>query len=183
MGVVVQQRMFGHNPFRLPFHLLSYCTCIALIKWNSIKTFVMQLLSLLGTIRLASPGNDCFHNHLFQECIPALNLCTEQDSHQRAGMHHACTIPPQDADGNAEHQAVLKTPVDTEILPFPCQQENGCLATAPLPTPHREEGGDHTFPALCLWWNAVSHKLELISLVSLELLCCYQAELSHESKA
>lgn len=72
----MQQRTFGYNPFRLPFNLLSYCTCIALIKWNSIKTFVMQLLSLLGIIRLASPGNDYFNNHLFQECPLALTLCT-----------------------------------------------------------------------------------------------------------
>lgn len=124
----MQQRTFGYNPSRLPFNSLRYCTCIALIKWNSIKTFVMRLLSLLGIIRLASPGNNCFSHHLFQECPLALTFAQKWDPHQRAGTHRTCATHPGNSEGT-EDQALLKTPVDKETLSFLCKQENGCLAT------------------------------------------------------
>lgn len=170
----VQQKTFGYNIFCLPFNLWSYCTCIALIKWNSIKTSVMRLLSLLGIIRLASPGNNRFHSHLFPECPLASTFAQQLDLTR--GRARTTPVPshPGISHGSTEVQAVLKTPVDKETLSFLCKQENGCLATITQPSPHREEGGDHTFPALCLRWTPVSHKLELISLVSLELFCYYQ---------
>lgn len=48
---------FSYIPFCLLFNSWSYYTCIALMKQNSIKVFIMQLLRLLDINRLVSPGN------------------------------------------------------------------------------------------------------------------------------